>query len=152
MNSVDQAPTLPGVGVGVIIQRGDQVLLLRRINAHGSGTWSSPGGHLEFQETFEECAIREVKEETNLDILSPRFVAVTNDVFLAEGKHYITLWMLAEYQGGEPIVNALEESDAVGWFAWNDLPQPLFLPLQHLLAGQYYPPTMELSQITNASR
>ncbi len=129
-----------GVGVGIIIRKGDQVLLLRRRYVHGEGSWSTPGGHLDYQETPEACAIREAKEETGLDIQNPGFVAVTNDVFSAENKHYITMWMAADYQSGEPALAAPYESDAIGWFAWGGLPRPLFLPLQHLLDGNCYPP------------
>jgi 8-oxo-dGTP diphosphatase len=137
---------MPRVGVGVIVRKGDQVLLLRRKNVHGSGTWSTPGGHLDFQESPEACAIRETKEETDLDIRSPHFVAVTNDVFPVEGRHYITLWMEAKYQSGEPILNAPYESDAIGWFSWNELPSLLFIPLQHLVDGQCYPPQSILTR------
>jgi 8-oxo-dGTP diphosphatase len=132
-------PDSPKVGVGVIITRGDSVLLLRRKYVHGAGSWSTPGGHLDFGETPEECAIREVQEETGLVVRSVRYRAITNDVFEAEGKHYITIWMEAEYAGGEPLVNDASEMSEVGWFTWDALPQPLFLPLQHLLAGQCYP-------------
>ena len=132
-------PGITRVGVGIIIWRQDQVLLIRRKNVHGSGSWSTPGGHLDFQETPEACAIREAKEETNLDILDPRFFAITNDVFEAEEKHYITVWMEAKYLGGEPVLNAPYESDAIGWFHWQALPQPLFTSLQHLISGQCYP-------------
>jgi len=129
-----------GVGVGIIIRKGSQVLLLRRRHVHGEGSWSTPGGHLDYQETPEECAVREAKEETGLDIQNPAFVAVTNDVFSVEDKHYITLWMAADYMTGEPVLAAPYESDAIGWFTWDNLPQPLFLPLQHLLDGKSYPP------------
>ncbi len=135
---------MPGVGVATIIHRGNQVLLLRRKNVHGAGSWSTPGGHLEFQEAPEVCAIRETKEETGLDIQEPKFVAITHDVFQAENKHYITIWMMADYQGGEAIVNAPYESDAIGWFDWDHLPQPLFLPLHHLLDGMSYPPGVQV--------
>ena len=87
------APASPGVGVAVIISRDDRVLLIKRKHVHGAGTWSVPGGHLEFGETPEACAIREAKEETGVDVTAVRFRAVTNDLFEAEGKHYITLWM-----------------------------------------------------------
>ena len=130
----------PRVGVGVIITRDRQILLLRRRNVHGAGSWSTPGGHLEFGESPEECAIREAKEETGVDIADVRFRAVTNDVFEAEGKHYITLWMEGKYSAGEAVVNAAYEMSDVGWFAWDELPAPLFLPLQNLLDGQRYPP------------
>ena len=129
----------PRVGVGIIIVKDEQVLLLRRRNVHGAGSWSTPGGHLDFGESPEECAVREAKEETGVDVTDVRFKAVTNDVFEAEGKHYITLWMEGRYVAGEPRINAAYEMAEVGWFAWNALPEPLFLPLQHLLDSRCYP-------------
>jgi 8-oxo-dGTP diphosphatase len=132
-------PKMPSVGVGIIIAKGDHVLLLRRKNVHGTGSWSTPGGHLDFGESPEACAIREAKEETDVDVIDVRFRAITNDVFEAEGRHYITLWMEGTYAGGEPIVNADYEMAEVGWYTWDALPQPLFLPFQHLLDGKCYP-------------
>jgi 8-oxo-dGTP diphosphatase len=46
----------PRVGVGVIIIKNNKVLLLKRKASHGIGTWAFVGGHLEFNETLEECA------------------------------------------------------------------------------------------------
>lgn len=129
----------PRVGVGIIIRKEQTVLLLRRRNVHGAGSWSTPGGHLDYGESPEECAIREAKEETDLDVSDVRFRAITNDVFEAEGKHYITIWMEGRYTTGEPIVNAAYEMAEIGWFAWDALPEPLFLPFRHLLEGECYP-------------
>ncbi len=137
---------MPGVGVGIIITKDKFVLLLQRRNVHGAGSWSTPGGHLDFGETLEACAIRETKEEANIDITDIRFMAITNDVFEAEGKHYITLWMEGRHLAGEPRVNAIYEASEIGWFAWDALPQPLFLPFQHLLDGECYPPQAILEQ------
>jgi 8-oxo-dGTP diphosphatase len=129
----------PRVGVGIIITRNNQVLLLKRLNVHGSGHWSTPGGHLDFGETPEECAIRETKEESGLDIVNVAFKAITNDFFIAENKHYITIWMQGDYQSGKAEVAAPYESSEIGWFDWDKLPQPLFLPFQNLLSGKCYP-------------
>ena len=71
--------TNPRVGIGVLIFKEQKILLGKRIMSHGSGTWSPPGGHLEFRESFEECAIREVNEETGLTIITPEFLAVFCD-------------------------------------------------------------------------
>lgn len=130
----------PRVGVAAIIMRNRRVLLIRRKTAHGNGTWSVPGGHLEFGETPEQCAIRETAEEVGIEINRIRFVAATNDFFRASSKHYITLWMTGEWVSGEPVIAAERELDALGWFAWDNLPQPLFLPLENLVAQNSLPP------------
>lgn len=129
----------PLVGIGVLVRDGSRLLLMKRQNSHGSGTWSSPGGHLEYGESFETCAIRETFEETGVIIANPRFLTITNDVFEAEGKHYITVWMESSEITGEPKVNSEREMSAVEWFPLDALPEPLFLPLKHFLNGQYTP-------------
>ena len=130
---------IPLVGVGVIVIKESKLLLLKRATSHGVGTWSTPGGHLEFGESLEQCAIRETEEETGVKVTNPRFHGVTNDFFEMEDKHYITLWMLADFSSGEAIVNAEYEATEVGWFEFEDLPEPLFLPLKQLLDGDGYP-------------
>ena len=87
-------------GVSVLIRRDDQVLLIKRRGSHGAGTWACPGGHIDFGETPEACGERETREEVGLAIAGLRFIGITNDVFEAEGKHYITIWMEARYVGG----------------------------------------------------
>lgn len=129
----------PLVGVSVLVMNGDRVLLVKRANVHGAGTWTGPGGHLEYGESFEQRAIAEVKEETGVDIAEVHFRVITNDVFEAEQKHYITVWMDAKYVSGEARVTAPYEETEVGWFSWSSLPEPLFLPLQHLLSGETFP-------------
>lgn len=126
----------PRVGVGVFVVNGDQILLQRRQNAHGAGTWSCPGGHLEFGESLETCATREVAEETGVQVANLRFLCITNDVFAGEGKHYVTIWLAGRHAAGEPRVNAAYEMTDVGWFSWDALPRPLFLSLENLLSGQ----------------
>jgi len=60
-----------------------------------SGTWALPGGHLDFGESFETCAMREVLEETGVQVKdnSVRFLTITNDVMPSEHKHYVTIFM-----------------------------------------------------------
>jgi 8-oxo-dGTP diphosphatase len=134
-------PKTPRIGVGVIIERNGQVLLLKRTNVHGAGTWSTPGGHLEYGESPEECAIREVKEETGVDIGNVIFKGITNDLFEVSEKHYITIWMEGRHLSGEPVADAAQEASDMGWFSWDALPKPLFLPLQNFMEGRLYPPS-----------
>ena len=129
----------PQVGTATIITRDDKVLLMKRKGPHGQGTWSTPGGHLDFGETLEGCAARETKEEVGLDVFDVRFRTITNDIFETEGKHYITIWMDAR-STGEPYLAADEEAEEIGWYAWDALPDPLFLPLENLVKRNSYPP------------
>lgn len=129
----------PQVGTATIITKDDKVLLMKRKGPHGKGTWSTPGGHLDFGETIEGCAARETKEEVGLDVFDVRFRCVTNDVFEEEGKHYITVWMDAK-STGEPYLAAEEEAEEIGWYTWDALPHPLFLPFENLVKENSYPP------------
>jgi 8-oxo-dGTP diphosphatase len=124
----------PRVGIGVIIINNGKVLMGKRKGAHGSGTWSFPGGNLEFGESPAECAAREVLEETGLRATNIRFGAMTNDFFETEQKHYITLFMLADYVNGTPQVLEPHKCESWDWFAWDAMPQPQFLCNINLLA------------------
>lgn len=129
----DKVKQRPRIGVAAIIINGDKILLGKRKNAHGEGTWSTPGGHLEFGESLEQCARREVLEETGLMLKNVRSGPYTNDIFVQEHKHYITIYMIADYVSGTPLVMEPEKCEQWQWFSWNALPKPLFLPLENLL-------------------
>lgn len=123
----------PKVGVGVYIIKNNQVLLGKRIGSHGAKTWCPPGGHLEFGESFKKCAQRETFEEVGIKIKNIRFLGITNDIFKEEGKHYVTISLIADYFSGD--VNIMEPNKCLEWkwFYWNKLPKPLFLPTKNLV-------------------
>ena len=130
----------PKVGIGVAIIKDGKVLLgKRKGGAHGDGSWCYPGGHLEFGETWEECAKRETMEEAGIKIKNIRFGSVTNDIFPTESKHYITIAMIAEYDSGEIKEIESEKIGGWDWFDWNNLPNPLFVPLQSLVKQGFNP-------------
>jgi len=129
----------PEIGVGVCIIKDGKVLLGKRTNAHGDGSWSFPGGHLEMYETWENCAEREVLEETDLKIKNTRFAGVTNDIFPEEEKHYITLFIIADYDSGQLKTMEPEKCSEWNWFSWGKLPQPLFLPIRNLIKQGFNP-------------
>lgn len=118
----------PLVGVGVLVTRNGRLLLGKRRNSHGDGTWSPPGGHLEAGESPEDCARRETLEETGLAIKNLRRGPYTNDIFEKEGKHYVTLFILAEADG-EAETKEPEKCERWEWCELGSLPSPLFLPL-----------------------
>lgn len=117
----------PRVGVGVVVLNNEgKVVLGKRKGSHGAGTWAFPGGHLEFGESFEACAVREVLEETGLSIHDVRFLTATNDVMEAEGKHYITVYVGARVredkgQPQQPQIMEPEKCDEWRWISWEDV-------------------------------
>ena len=123
----------PKVGVGVLIIDDNKILLGKRKNAHGDGSWAPPGGHLEFGESWQGCAQREALEETGLVLDDLRFCAVTNDIFAESNKHYVTIFMRASYTGGVVTNREPEKCEQWQWFAVDCLPDKLFLPLAQLI-------------------
>ena len=127
----------PKVGVAVIVVKDSKVLLGKRMNSHGSGTWQFPGGHLEFGEPIEDCAKRELFEETGLTIRNIRSGPYTNDIFNTEQKHYITLFVIADYDSGVLTVKEPKKCEKWEWFNWSQLPEPKFLPIQNLIKQKF---------------
>ena len=130
----------PGVGISVIVLKDNKVLLGKRKGSHGSGTWAFPGGHLELYENYDTCIFREIEEETGLkiELIDKIPIAVTND-FFPENKHYITLFIRAKWISGEPGIKEPEKCEEWGWFSWDNLPQPLFIPIQNLIKQNFNP-------------
>ena len=129
----------PKVGIGVIITKDSKVLFGKRKGSHGEGTWSFPGGHLEFGEDIFTCARREVMEETGVEITNLRNATFTNDIFEKEGKHYVTLFVVAEILSGVVEVKEPNKCEGWEWFSWDSLPEPLFVPIQNLLKQHFTP-------------
>ncbi len=139
----------PKVGVGILVINNDKLLMGKRKNAHGNGTWAPPGGHLEFGETPEECAQREVLEETGLLIKNIRRLTFTNDIFFEENKHYITLYYISEYSSGTPHVLEPDKCERWEWFSLSNVPAPLFLSFENFLK-QHTIPSFEYHEIAQS--
>ena len=125
------------VGIGIFVIKEGKFLALQRQGSHGPGTWSVPGGHQEFGETFEATAHREIAEEVGLTIKNIRFGAITNDFFEAEQKHYVTIWLLSDWASGEASIKEPEKCLALRWVTFDELPQPFFAPWSNLLASPF---------------
>lgn len=116
----------PKVGVGVMIFREGRVLLGKRKGAHGAGEYSFPGGHLEYLESIEECAQRETREESGLEIDNIRFQFLSNVTRYAP-KHYVHIGVVADWASGEARVLEPDKLESWDWYALDQLPVPLFL-------------------------
>ena len=139
IKAMDSNQLFPKTGIGIIVLKDKKVLFGKRISSHGSGCWGFPGGHLEFGESWEQCAFRETQEELDLAIENVRFAAITNDIFHQEQKHYITIFLLADYVSGSLAIKEPKEFESLEWFDWENPPQPLFLPQQNLYKQNFNP-------------
>ncbi|MDE0941531.1 MAG: NUDIX hydrolase [Alphaproteobacteria bacterium] len=100
-------PDRPMVGVGAVVFKDNEILMIRRGKAPRKGHWSLPGGMQELGETVFAAAAREVLEETNIVIANIALIdvidAITPD---DEGEiqyHYTLIDVVAEWQGGDPV-------------------------------------------------
>jgi 8-oxo-dGTP diphosphatase len=112
------------VGTGVIIVRDGKMLLGKRNGSHFEGHYSFPGGHQDYLETWEECVLRETKEECGDDfkikIRGGRPIFVTNDPMPEYGKHYVTIFIVADHVEGEPINAEPDKCDGWGWYTFDE--------------------------------
>ena len=134
-----------GVGIGVMILREGMILLGKRNDdpekadseLHGEGTWTMPGGKMEFGESFEETAVREVLEETGLTIEKEnlRLISVSND--RKEDAQFVTLGFLYENVSGEPKVMEPEEITEWKWFELDKYPLNIFFPSEEIINNYF---------------
>ena len=110
-------PKRPFLAVSAAILRDGKVLIVRRARKPALGVYTLPGGVVEAGETLEQAIVREVKEETALDI-APVTLAGHREVVIRDGegrveRHFVILCFAARWLGGEPALN--EELDEARW-------------------------------------
>ena len=140
----------PHVGMGVLVMRQGRVLLGRRRGSHGDGYYAAPGGHIEFGESFEETARREVREEAGLEIADLRLLSVGNYIFNREdgARHYIDIDCVCEAATGDPQLMEPEKCEGWDWYDLDDLPGPLFIVTQRMIESlRSGPPLCNLSEV-----
>lgn len=131
----------PGVGVGVMILKDGKVLLGKRhpdpqkadSALHGEGTWTMPGGKLDFQENVRDAAQREVLEEIGVKIERDKLklISVTNDI--ADDAHFVTLGFLCKNIQGKPQTMEPDEITQWKWFPLDQLPRHIYFPSRKIL-------------------
>ncbi len=121
----------PKVVAVVVVRDGDKFLLGRRNVNPGKGLWSFFGGYVECGEQVEEAAIREVKEETNLDIHLERLIGVYSE----KGDPHILIVYQARVIEGQrnSWVGQPEEVSELALFGWEELPALAFPVDLHIL-------------------
>ncbi len=127
------------IGVGILILKDNKVLLGHRCNnaidtggIYEPDSWCLPGGKQEYEETILECAKREVKEETNLDIDNLEVFGADDDI--QKDRHFVTIYVKASEYSGELKVMEPNKQDRWEWFDLDNLPDNLYSPSRKTLA------------------
>lgn len=138
---MENKPPVVRAGVGVMILKEGKVLLGQRhvdpakadSELNGEGTWTMPGGKIDFGNGIAEAAMREIKEETDLDVNlgDLKLVSLTNDA--NEKAHFVTIGFLCEKFSGEVKVMEPDEITKWEWFPIDNLPKPIFFPSQKIV-------------------
>ncbi|PIZ51962.1 ADP-ribose pyrophosphatase [Candidatus Woesearchaeota archaeon CG_4_10_14_0_2_um_filter_33_13] len=142
-----------GAGFGVMLMSSQGKILLGKRNddaqkadsaLKGEGTWTMPGGKLEFHESFEDGAKREVMEETSLQLNSVKVICVNND--MVDTAHFVTIGLFSQDFSGEVKVMEPDEITEWRWFSLSSLPENIFPPskkvLQNYHEGVFYKPQL----------
>jgi len=118
-------PDRPVVGVGAVILDGDRVVIVKRGQPPLQGEWSLPGGAVELGETLEEAVVREVLEETGLNVHVSAVVEVVDRVHrLTDGRieyHYVIVDYLCRCRDDRPLASGSDAADA-RWVQAAELP------------------------------
>ena len=130
-------PTRPWVGLGAIVFRGDRVLLAQRGKPPRMGSWSLPGGAQHLGETAEECARRELREETGIEV-GPLLLADVIDVISRDEAgiryhytiiDYCGLWVAGEAVPGDDVA-------ATAWALPDELADHALTPEAQAVIGK----------------
>lgn len=117
----------PRLGVGVVVWRGDEVLLIRRARPPFAGDWSIPGGGVEFGEPLHEAAMRELREETSVEAEICGLIDVVEFIGDDEGptasaatttRHAVMADYAATWRSGEPAAG--DDAAEARWFRLSD--------------------------------
>ena len=134
--SKKKAPRRPVIGLATLFIDRNEILLAERQAGKRQGWLNCPGGHFEWGETFEECAKREVKEETGMDLLECEFLTAANGLALDEDHHYVMIYMLATRWEGMPK----QMEDANGpwqWYPLDSMPEKMLSTTLLALCAYY---------------
>jgi 8-oxo-dGTP diphosphatase len=117
---------------GVVVE-GERVLLARRAHSPWHGLWGSPGGFVELGEHPAETVVREVREETGLDVEVTGYLGTWVDVYADDPDDPDAGVINVAYFTAELLTNEAGEIDPaevseIAWFGWDELPTALAPP------------------------
>jgi len=137
---MSEKPRVTRAGMGIMVMDSDGRVLMGLRNSdaaladsdlHGEGTWTMPGGKFDFGDGFFEGAARELKEETDLDLIRAEIISISNE--RADTAHFVTLGFLATEWNGD--VKAMEPDEIIKWewFSLDALPVNIYAPTKKFI-------------------
>jgi ADP-ribose pyrophosphatase YjhB (NUDIX family) len=117
---------------GALVSRGGKLLLVRRAHEPWKGAWDVPGGFCSGREHPQHAAVREVREETGLEVALGEVLGMWIDCYASEGpgaeKITLNIYFHATVVGSTLLRPGRAEAAEIGWFAADELPEPLAFP------------------------
>jgi len=130
----------PRIGVGIILIRGNKILLGQRKGPRSPGFYGLPGGFLEKNESFEDGAKREIVEETGLKDVSLYPIFLISGI--SDSIQFVDIVFYGIHKNGEPTVRETNRVEKWEWFSISELPSPLYKPtilaLKSFIANFYF--------------
>lgn len=118
-------PAVTADAVILTSQEPRKILLIERRNDPYKGCWAFPGGFLEMDETVEQCAIRELKEETGMELGKMHQIGVYSRVDRDPRDRVISVAFLALVQT-QSEVKAMDDAKEARWWSVDEIPQLAF--------------------------
>ncbi|MDH5793615.1 MAG: NUDIX hydrolase [Candidatus Bathyarchaeota archaeon] len=116
-------PKQPIIGVGAVIIKDGKILLEKRKNEPGKGKWSVPGGLVELGESVEQTVMREVEEETGLEVEKPEHIDVVDNIIRDESGrvkyHFVIIDYFMKLKGG--TLKAASDAEELRWVTFDEV-------------------------------
>lgn len=135
----------PKIRLAALILKGENEVLLGKTRIDPErGNWIFPGSELEFGDTYHRGIFNNLWKniglrQTDILLMDEYPKITTNDIYENGNDHYVTLFIRGKYIKRRPGIKDKEKYETLDWFKWDNLPEPLSLPIRNLLKQDYNP-------------
>ena len=111
----------PRIGSAVVVEHNGKILLGERNKKNAKGFWIIPGGGVKYGESIRDAAVREIKEETNLDIEIIKPLGHKEIIFPEDNYHTIVFYHLAKPKNPEFELKPSDDVSDIGFFSIEEI-------------------------------